>query len=50
MLEKIIDYFRKPRIFKLARQSGCDIDGDVIVYNGTKYVINILSNTLIRVK
>lgn len=50
MLEKIIDCFRKPRIFKLAQKSGYDIDWDVIAYKGTKYVIHILSNTLVRVK
>lgn len=50
MLEKIIDCFRKPRIFKLAQKLGCDVDGDVIMYKGVKYVIHILSGTLIRVK
>ena len=50
MLEKIIDCFRKPRIFKLAQKSGCDIDGDVITYKGVTYAINILNGILIRVK
>lgn len=50
MIEKIIDHFRKPMIFKHAEKSGCDIDGDIIVYRGTKYYIHILAGILKRVE
>lgn len=50
MLEKIVDHFRKPAIFKQAEKAGCDIDGDTVVYHGATYYVNILSDIVIRVE
>lgn len=49
MLEKIIDCFRKPMIFKRAQKAGCDIDGDIVTYHGTRYYVNILADIVRRV-
>lgn len=50
LIEKIVDRFRKRKIFKLAAKIGLDVDGDIIVYKGQTYVIHILSDTLTRIK
>lgn len=34
LFTKLIDLFRKARIFKFAELIGCDRDGDVITYKG----------------
>ncbi|MCC2832094.1 hypothetical protein [[Clostridium] innocuum] len=49
LFTKLIDLFRKARIFKFAELIGCDRDGDVITYKGTTYYINIFYNKLVRV-
>lgn len=48
-LEKMIDWYRKPKIFNFAMKHGCDVDGDVITYKGTKYVFHIMSGWIKRV-
>lgn len=44
MLGKI----KKKRILKFAMESGCDIDGDVVVYKGRRYVVNIRSGSVLK--
>lgn len=36
--------FKKNRIIKIAKQSDCDLDGDVVIYNGEIYCVYILRN------
>lgn len=48
-INKIIDMWRKPKIFRLAIKYGYDWDGDIIVYKGTRYVFDISHNMLKRV-
>ena len=49
LIEKIIDTYRKPKIFKLAAKLGRDLDGDIITYKGTRYYFHIFQNILKRV-
>ena len=49
MKNKIIDFFRKKKIFKLAIRLGQDIDGDIIIYKNVLYCHNIKCNKLVRV-
>ena len=46
----IIDMTRKKKIFERARECGSDWDGDLILYEGIKYYINISTNVLRRVE
>ena len=48
LIEKIIDTYRKPKIFKLAAKLGRDLDGDIITYKGTRYYFHIFQNILKR--
>lgn len=48
MLTKIIDTFRKQKIFELAKDSGKDWDGDFVSYKGTRYYVNISTDELKR--
>lgn len=50
MYKKIVDIFRKHTILKYARYSGCDVDGDIIVYKGSTYYVHIFDNVCVRVK
>lgn len=49
LIMKIIDAYRKPKIFKLAAKLGCDLDGDIIIYKGITYYFHIFNNVLKRV-
>ena len=46
----VVDIFRKRKIMKLATKDGwINLDGDVITYKGTKYIVNVLGNYIARV-
>lgn len=47
-LNDFIDNCRKEKIFELAAQSGCDIDGDMIHYKNVRYYVNIADDVLER--
>ena len=49
MIKKIVDWYRKPKIFKLAIKYDRDLDGDFIVYKGTKYMFHYLQGWIKRV-
>ena len=49
MIEKIVDWYRKPKIFKLALKYNCDLDGDVIKHKGTTYAFHYLQGWIKRV-
>ena len=46
----IVDMTRKKKIFERARICGRDWDGDIMIYEGTIYYINISNNTLKRIE
>lgn len=48
-MKKLIDFFRKRKIFKAALELGCDVDGDIVVYKGVTYFVHIQLNDLRRV-
>lgn len=40
----------KAKIFKLARESGCDIDGDIISVFDKKYFVDYLNDVVEEIK
>ena len=50
MIQKIIDLFRKRKIFKLCKFFGTNWDGDIIDYKGATYYVDISRNILFRIK
>ena len=38
----------KEAILHEARRCGCDIDGDIISYEGNRYIVYLYTNTVIR--
>lgn len=43
---KIMNYNFKKSIFSYARSKGCDMNGDIVFYNGSYYFINDTTNTV----
>lgn len=41
-------FFRKKKIITLAQQTGCDWDGDLFVYKGYVYFVDISQNYVKR--
>ena len=46
----VLDWYRKPKIFKLAKELGKDWDGDIIVYKNQKYYFNVSTDELSRIE
>lgn len=49
MFNKIIDLLRKRRIIKYAKHLGCDADGDILTYKGTKYFVYLFRGMVKKV-
>lgn len=49
LFRSVLDWYRKPKIFKMAKKLGKDWDGDTIIYKKTPYYINISTDELSRV-
>ena len=39
LIKKLKFWFTKRKILKIARKSGCDVDGDILNYNGKQYLV-----------
>lgn len=42
LIEKTKFWFIKRKILKILPKTGCDIDGDILNYNGKKYFVHAL--------
>lgn len=45
---EVTDKKLKEAILHEARRCGCDIDGDIISYEGNRYIVYLYTNTVIR--
>ena len=45
---EVTDRKLKEAILHEARRCGCDIDGDIISYEGNRYIVYLYTNTVIR--
>ena len=45
---EVTDKKLKEAILHKARRCGCDIDGDIISYEGNRYIVYLYTNTVIR--
>ena len=45
---EVTDRKLKEAILDKARRCGCDIDGDIISYEGNRYIVYLYTNTVIR--
>ena len=45
---EVTDRKLKKAILHEARRCGCDIDGDIISYEGNRYIVYLYTNTVIR--
>ena len=45
---EVTDKKLKNAILHKARRCGCDIDGDIISYEGNRYIVYLYTNTVIR--
>ena len=45
---EVTDKKLKEAILHEARRFGCDIDGDIISYEGNRYIVYLYTNTVIR--
>lgn len=50
LFRSVLDWYRKPKIFKLAKKLGKDWDGDIIVYKKQKYYFNVSTDELSRIE
>lgn len=50
VINRIVDLFRKRRILKAAVKCGCDVDGDMLVYKNTYYIVDCVHNYVSRCK
>ena len=50
MLEKIKFWFIKRKILKILPKTGCDVDGDILNYNGKQYFVHELARVVEEVK
>ena len=50
LLNKIVDNYRKRKIFEKAIKNGCDMDGDIVNYKGVNYVIHIRYGLVKRIE
>lgn len=49
MWTKIVDWYRKRKIFDHVMELGIDVDGDIITYKGTRYFVHVLDGRFNRV-
>lgn len=50
MFEKFKFWFLKRKILKILPQTGCDVDGDILNYNGKQYFVHGLRKIVKEVK
>ena len=50
VINRMVDLFRKRRILKAAVKCGCDVDGDMLVYKNTYYIVDCVHNYVVRCK